>query len=52
MVDYLILDAFLEWGENVYEPYEDRDLHNWYRYRRAFGITAAILAHIFLFSVL
>ena len=46
------LDFKLEFVDDVYESFEDRETHAIYKLRRAAGVLMAIVAAAFLFSVL
>ena len=45
-------DFKLEFVDDVYEPFEDRESHAIYKLRRAAGVLMALVAAAFLFSVL
>ena len=48
----LFSDFKLEFVDDVYEAFEDRESHAIYKLRRAAGVIMAVVAAAFLFSVL
>ena len=48
----LSVDFKYEFVDDVYEPYEDRDSHPWYKYRRGVGVFMCLFALFFLTSIL
>ncbi len=49
---FLSIDFKLEFVDDVYAGFEDRDAHPWYKYRRAAGIIMSLVATVFMVSVL
>ena len=47
-----LADFKLEFVDDVYEEFEDREMHPWHKYRRAAGIVISLVAVLFMFSVL
>ena len=52
MCSFFFSDFKLEFVDDVYEAFEDRESHAIYKLRRAAGVIMAVVAAAFLFSVL
>ena len=48
----MLLDYKLEFVDDAYAPYEDRDSHPWHRYRRAAGVMMSFVSALFMVSVM
>jgi len=42
----------LEFVDDIYADYEDRDEHPWHKYRRGAGILVSLVAVLFMVSVM
>ena len=52
MTAFSLADFKLEFIDDAYAEFEDRELHPWHKYRRAFGILMSMVSILFLVSVM
>ena len=48
----VLLDFKLEFFDDVFADFEDREMHPWHRYRRAAGVIMSCISVFFLVSIM